>query len=185
MKTMLHIASLKLFLLLILFSSWSPIQAVQSNFYIVPFYAPGEGPFVEAYLTVMGYSAQFKPVTDDKKQASIEITYLFKQAGEIKKFHKVVLKSPEIAITDSLFPNFMDIARIPIENGLYDLEVKIRDLNNENSFFTTTTTLRVDITAGQLASSGLEWIERYQPSTSEGPLVKSGFELTKVELLGA
>lgn len=177
MKTMLHLASLKVVFLLILFGLSNPIQALQSSFYMVPFYAPGEGSFVEAYLTVMGYSAQFKPINDGKKQASIEITYLFKQAGAIKKFHKVVLNSPEIALADSLYPNFMDIARIPMENGLYDLELKIRDLNNENSFFTTTTTLRVDLAAGQLAASGLEWIERYQPTTEEGSLVKSGFEL--------
>jgi GWxTD domain-containing protein len=177
MKPITTFASLKFIMLLVLFSFTSQLHALQSNFYLVPFYAPEEGPYVETYLTIMGYSTQFAESSIGKKRASIEVTYLFKQADQIKKFHKVVLLSPEIALSDSIFPNFMDISRIPLENGIYDLEVKIKDLNNENSLFSTTTIVRVDFPIGELSVSGLEWLERYQPSADDGPLVKSGYEL--------
>lgn len=153
-------------------------ENLQANFYYASFFSPESGPFLETYMTIVGRSAVFAPVGTNQKQASIEVIYLFKQAGEIKKAEKIVLLSPVIAATDSVFPNFTDISRIPLANGVYDLEVRVRDLTSEKSSSVSQAQIQIDYQPNVISMSGLEWLEKYEPSVQQSILSKSGFDLT-------
>lgn len=153
-------------------------ENLQASFYYAAFYSPSTGPYLETYMTIIGKSAVFSKVSETNQQAQVEITYIFRQAGEIKKFEKIKLESPLILLADTVYPNFLDISRIPLLNGTYELEVKVKDFQSGEGGFTTTTQLTIDFQAKKLALSGLEWVEKYIPSENESLLSKSGLDIT-------
>lgn len=172
------------FLALLTFSLLISLQAkavtenLQASFYYAAFHSPSSGPFLETYMTIIGKSAVFTKVDDFNQQAQVEITYIFRQAGVIKKFEKINLESPRTLLSDTIYPNFVDIRRIPLENGIYDMEVKVKDLLSGKEGFTTNAQFKIDFQDSQIALSGLEWIEKYEPSVQESVLSKSGMDFT-------
>ena len=88
-----------------------------------------EQPYVEIYLHVLGASVQKIVVNDSLFQSKVEVVTVFKQNGDIVKFDKYLLESP----VSKNIVNFYDIKRYGLENGKYDLEVSVRDINNAAS----------------------------------------------------
>ncbi|PIV63127.1 MAG: hypothetical protein COS14_00885, partial [Bacteroidetes bacterium CG02_land_8_20_14_3_00_31_25] len=105
---------------------------LSAYYYYSPFYNSEVGTYLETYITVIGNSAVFKKNENGKYQAVVEVTMLFNQEGKVKEFRKYNLKSQEIDAPTSL-PNFIDLQRINLKEGLYNFELKIKDLQTENA----------------------------------------------------
>ncbi len=88
-------------LILVLVSIHSFGDNLKAYFTYCTFNSPEVGPYLETYLSVLGNSAIYKKTETNTFQSTIEITLIFKQGDEIKKFKKYNLLSPEV--TDFLF----------------------------------------------------------------------------------
>jgi hypothetical protein len=86
--------------------------SLKANFTYCTFNTPDNGPFIETYLSVVGKSAIYKKTVSNTFQSKIEVTLIFKQGEEIKKFKKYNLSSPEIADSLAEKVNFLDQKRI-------------------------------------------------------------------------
>lgn len=141
------------------------------------FYAPGQGPYVETYLSVAGNSVQFAPLTNGKFQASIEISIVISQNTEIKYFDKYNLLSPEVDDTLKTGFNFLDQQRIPLPNGKYKFELTIKDKNTTVKPYSSVQEISIDYHPNVIALSDIEFLESYSTAAAETKLSKGGFEL--------
>ncbi|MFH2096520.1 MAG: GWxTD domain-containing protein [Bacteroidota bacterium] len=150
---------------------------LQATFHYAVFNTPEQGPYIETYMTIIGNTAAFKEIKPGIYQSSIEITMLFKQEGNISSFKKYVLSSPEI--TDSLFhPNFIDQQRVSIPNGIYNLELLVRDMNdNDTTGFVFNDIISVNINKSEVVFSGVQLIEKFYKTETESVLSKNGYDL--------
>lgn len=118
-------------LLLLLFTPSFRAQ-VDANFASSQYFAPGQSPYVEAYLKINASSLAFKKTKEGSFQAKMEITYaFFDENNEVVTFDKFELLSPNYPHPDSAKGSFFDKKMLAVDNGDYELEITIRDLNKE------------------------------------------------------
>lgn len=155
-------------------------QAVKVYFHYAPFYAPSYGSYIETYLAIDPSSVAYKLNANNKLQAKIEVTMLFKNAEEIREYRKYNVISPEVdtANLKNMPYGFIDLQRIPIPNGIYNFELSIIDIYAEDSVvFNYADLVTVLIPEEEMSFSGIEPAERFMPSTTVTQYTKSGYEV--------
>ena len=152
-------------------------QSLQAGFNYVQFYSPADGVYLETYLSVVGASAVFSLNENNKLQSSIEITMLFKQEDKIVDFRKFNLLSPEVDTASINRPSFIDLQRIPLESGHYNLELTIKDNNSVVSPYKHNSDIDVNFIEGKIEISGIEPVEKYSITKDENILSKSGYDI--------
>ena len=152
-------------------------KSLQARLAYATYYAPGQGPYVETYLSVSGNSVVFAPVTKGKFQAAIEVTLIFSTNNEIRHFDKYNLLSPETEDSAKTSFNFLDQQRIQLPNGKYKFELTIKDKNQDAKPYVVTQEVNIEFHENILAVSDIELLESYQTSATEGKLIKGGYEL--------
>ncbi|MFO7790277.1 MAG: GWxTD domain-containing protein [Bacteroidota bacterium] len=156
-------------------AGFSKATSLEAYFHYADFYSPG-GTYIETYLSTVGRTATFSK-TDNGYQANIEITMLFKQNDSIKEFNKYVVNSPVIKDSTDARPNFVDVQRIPIEQGVYNLELIIKDLNRPTNVYTIRDTIDITFPDNQLCFSGLQPVESVSETEEENILTKNGVDM--------
>ena len=96
------------------------------------FHLVNEKPYVELYLSINGNSILYANAKDDLYQAKLEITYLIEKGDEVVAYEKFHLNSPLYKAEDIKL-DLLDLRRIPIENGEYQLTLIAKDLVNKSS----------------------------------------------------
>lgn len=150
-------------------------RALDANISFATFRSPSGG-YVELYVHVLGPSAEFVPLTDSTVQASLEVVVLFKKEGEILKFDKYNLNSPAFPQAN----DFIDLKRYPLENGKYEIEVSIEDLNRAGNAKKYNQSLEVDFAEGRIGQSDIQLLsslKKASPEMAGSPMVKSGYYL--------
>ena len=90
---------------------------------------PGVTPFVENAIAFECRSAVYKEFEPGKFKATVEITTIFRK-GEETTFSKVALDSPVVTDTSNLDGAFIGQQRFPLDNGEYEMEISIMDMNS-------------------------------------------------------
>lgn len=105
---------------------------VDADFASSQFYAPGQSPYVEAYIKIDAASLEYTQTEKGTYQGRLEITYaFFDENDEVSSFDKFELLSPAFPHPDSISGSFLDKKVLAVDNGDYELEISIRDLNKE------------------------------------------------------
>jgi GWxTD domain-containing protein len=140
------------------------------------FNVPGEMPYLETYLEVMGNTIVYKQNTSGKFQGSIQVTMIIRQDSVIKDFRKYELFSPEIDDTTSVGINFIDQQRFPLPNGQYTLDLSIADMNLDKSPLVISYPVGIDFPSDKFSISGVQLVESYAKTTNPNVLTKSGYD---------
>ena len=168
-------------LCLLIISVINPIKAQDKDimpfFSYATFYSPEQGSYIETYLSILGKSVYFTNTTDNKYQAQIELTYLIKKEENIVDFKKIVLNSPELTDTTNINFALVDLQRFALDNGLYDIELKLIDLHSPYGAIIIEESFSLEYTTDSVAISGLQLIESFSKTTETGLLSKSGYDL--------
>jgi len=159
-------------LITVLISSQLYSNNLKAYFTYSTFYSPSDGPYIETYLSIIGNSAVF-----NNNQAVIEITYVFKQGEEIKKFKKYNLLSPTLKDSLAEKPDFADQQRISLPNGNYDFEITIRDTNSTTPPFKSIQKISLDYTQDKITVSDIELVEALTKSETKSILSKGGYDI--------
>ena len=141
------------------------------------FYSETDGPFIETYLSVIGSSVHYTKNDEGLFEAQVGITYLFKQDGKISEYRKIQLISPSVEDTSGILPNFLDVQRIPLPNGNYTLEIKIKDQVKKSKQFIATLDLSIDYSIASFYVSDIEPVEKYLPGADDPVLSKNGYTI--------
>lgn len=153
-------------------------KSMQAYLSHATFYSPKDGPYVETYLSVVGRTVKFVNVADNKYQATVEITIVFKQNDIVRGFKKIDLKSPAIEDTNKIDFTFMDQQRFQLPNGDYNMEIQIVDINKPKAVpFKTSESITINFPAGKVSVSGIQLVESYKPSVSLNAISKNGYDL--------
>lgn len=175
-----HNSMKKFFILLslvnLLFSK-GMAQQIKANFSYSTFYSPTNEPYLETYLYFNGNSLKYKLNSNNNWQATVEVTYIFKQGDKIVDFKKYNIQSPEATDSNAVKVNFYDQQRIALSNGKYDFEISLRDLNLSEKNFSTTQEIEIDYKVDEIQLSDITLIESFKKSETKNILTKSGYDL--------
>jgi GWxTD domain-containing protein len=141
------------------------------------FNVPGQGPYIETYLSVAGSSVNYVKNDKGQFQGSIEVTFIFRQKEEIRAFDKYQLFSPEVADTSTVDFSFIDQQRYFIPAGDYEMEIIIADLNAGKKPFSAIQPVLIKVDETGTSFSGIELIKSYTPSTEQNITTKGSFDL--------
>ena len=151
-------------------------QKIKANFSYSTFSSPSNATYLETYLNFNGTSLEYVK-TGNVWQATIEITYVFKQDDKIIDFKKYNLKSPEYADSNSIKTNFYDQQRIPIPSGKYEFEITLKDINSSEKAFSTIQDLELNYIENTIQLSDITLIESFKKTETKNILSKSGYDL--------
>ena len=108
---------------------------MQAVFSYSTFYSPKtDMPYVETYLSFDAWTMQFqelKKMGSVAYRATAEVVTVLKQGDSVCYVKKYDLNSPKVASLDELNFNFLDVQRFSLKNGIYDLELTLRDKGSD------------------------------------------------------
>ena len=132
-----------------------------------------KSPYVEVHLYLVGSTITFDKI-DSLSQAEVEVTLIFKQGEDIIKFDKYALKSPlSPEATD-----FVDLKRYSLPNGVYELEVIIKDLKKENNKNTySTKNVVVEYSSEKVEMSDIQLLTSCTQTELESNFTKNGLKM--------
>lgn len=173
-KILIHILASLLF-----FGFISTLHAknLQADFNYTIFNVPDKGPFIETYLSVTGKTVVYKQNDKGLFQGNIEVTFIFRQQGEIKEYDKYQLFSPEVQDTNNIDFSFLDQQRYFIPEGDYEMEIIISDLNAGKKPFNAIQPVSIRFDDTKIGFSGIQLVESFTPATEQSILTKGGFDL--------
>jgi GWxTD domain-containing protein len=127
--------------------------------------------YVEVYFYFVGRSLTQIQVDSVHSQATVEVTVLFKQKDTISKIDKYNIKSPA-----SLDPaNFFEMRRYALPNGIFDIEVQMKDIHKAENKATYRSVILVDYDDKNLRMSDISLVSSYKPDSSDSKYTKNGY----------
>lgn len=134
-------------------------------------------PYIETYITFETNSLQYVKNADDKFNATVDVTVLFKQGESIKNYGKYTLNSPAVDDTATMAGYFMDMQRYQLANGTYTIELTLEDKNSESGRpFKVTSDVVVDFPE-KICFSSIVGLESYSKAATESECTKNGYDL--------
>jgi GWxTD domain-containing protein len=165
------------FLLLFFVSFSLSARELTANMTWTAFSTPDNKTYVETYISVIGNSVVYVKKDNGLFQASVDVVMTYNVNDSIKAAKRYVLNSPEIADTSNPV-NFLDLQRVPIPAGFYNLQIVLTDLNrNPQKAISNSRSVMLDIDPDSVSVSSIELLESYNPSSTTNPLSKSGYDL--------
>jgi len=154
--------------------SANPIRAYLSY---STFNTPQNQPYIETYLAVNGSSVRQVLVSDSLYQGTIEVQLIFRLNDSIVNFDKFELAGPKLK--DSLAGNFnyINVERYALPNGMYEMELSIKDKNSLESALVNYAMFTMDYQADSMSFSDIELLQKFTKDSTDSKLVKNGYEL--------
>ena len=164
---------------LFFFTLTGTAQTMEAFYSRAFFIHPEDGPFMESYLAINGSSIIYKPNEDGNLQGKVEVTTLYFQKDSIVFYDKYEVRSPIIEKKKSKRGNFIDVQRVPVPVGVYQLEMQIKDLNNDGTIkpFLYHDVLVVADKGDSLSISDIELVESFQRTEERNEPVKGGVQM--------
>ncbi|MFM8432660.1 MAG: GWxTD domain-containing protein [Bacteroidota bacterium] len=163
---------------LLLAASHAEGNRLNAYFTYAAFDVPDGKPYLETYLQVGGPSVTFAILPDGRYQGTLDIKWVFRKNDKIVSFDKYLLRSP---VMDSLAlmspPDFVDVQRVPLDTGLYSVELTITDHNDTSEHYTVSQDISMNFPSSAVSVSDIELLERYTATKEKNIHTKSGFDV--------
>lgn len=137
---------------------------------------PGVTPFVENAIAFECRSAVYNEFEPGKFKATVEITTIFRK-GEETTFSKVALDSPVVTDTSHLDGAFIGQQRFPLDNGEYQMEISVMDMNSGDVLPTETLTVELNYPDNLPCISDILLFDSYSKAATPSECTKSGFDM--------
>lgn len=165
------------FALTTLFASYSELQSQSIVYFnLGAFNVPSQKPFVETYLTLVG-STFTKKFKEGGYQNSVNIQTIIKKDSVIVAANKYNLSGPLFTDTTRI-PAFIDNQRYPLENGIYQIEITVKD-NHQPKQKAVEFRQKFDLSFNQdqLSGSSIQVLESFKKADKISSVTKSGYDL--------
>jgi GWxTD domain-containing protein len=133
-----------------------------------------KGSYIEFNIYILGRSVTWEQVDTTDSQAKVEVGVFFKQKGQVVQFDKYAMNSPK-----SLDPlNFEDLRRYALAEGLYDIEVSLKDLHKVENAITYKSTIIVDYPDDMLRQSDIQllsYVRADSTQNAQNTHIKNGY----------
>ncbi|MBP3763864.1 MAG: GWxTD domain-containing protein [Bacteroidales bacterium] len=139
--------------------------------------ADRQSPYVETYLSFDAWTMQFERQPDGVYRATAEVVLLLKQGDSVCFLRKYDLNSPTVASLDELDFTFLDLQRFPMRNGIYDLELSVRDKLADAEPSVVAEKLVINYDAQHPSLSSIQLIASATPTERENNLSRGGYDM--------
>ena len=172
----------KLFLSLILLTiaalGMAQNKAIQSVLSYTTFNVPGNKPYIETALVFDCSSLVYKPLGASKFQATVEVQIIFQQGEKVCNYSKIALDSPVIDDTLKITGAFIDQQRFALDNGEYQMEITIKDLNNPKQVpYKAEQTVVINYPADHPVVSDILFVDSFNKATTPTEFTKNGYDI--------
>ena len=154
---------------------------MQAVFSYSTFYSPKtDMPYVETYLSFDAWTMQFqelKKMGSVAYRATAEVVTVLKQGDSVCYVKKYDLNSPKVASLDELNFNFLDVQRFSLKNGIYDLELTLRDKGSDAEAVTVSEKVALNYDGKHPSMSSLLLVATATATEEENILSRGGYDL--------
>lgn len=133
-------------------------------------------PYVETYLNFNAWSLNFAK-EDGQYRATVEVVLVVRKNDTVAYLKKYDLNSPYIQDSAKNDFTFMDIQRFALSNGIYDIEISLRDKNSDNEAVVMQDKLLVYFKEYGVSMSNIQLMASATPTTSENMLSRNGYDM--------
>ena len=133
-------------------------------------------PYVETYLQFDAWTMQFKPVAGGYR-ADAEVTVVLRQQDSVCYLKKYDLASPMVADLEHLDFSFLDVQRFSVPNGVYTLDISLRDKGVDAAPALVSEKLVVSYNPRNPSLSSLQMMASIKPTVSENVLSRGGYDM--------
>lgn len=142
------------------------------------FNAAGQSPYLETYFSVVGESLIWQQSDNSPEfNAAVEVLISISKGDSVVYMDRYKLSGPSIVDTSGDIDNFIDIQRIPLENGSYSVYIEISDASNPLSSLSSSIPVVMDYQSTQAKFSDIQLVERFVKAEQASILTKSGYDL--------
>lgn len=153
-------------------------QKMQALFSYSTFYsASAQSPYVETYLSFDAWTMQFVQQENGAYQATAEVVIVARQGDSVCYAKKYDLHSPTVGSLDELDFNFIDVQRFSLKNGIYNLEVTLRDKGSESAAVSVSEKLALNYDNLHPSLSSLQLMASATPTETENILSRGGYDM--------
>ena len=154
-------------------AGWAQMQAL---FGYSTFYLPSENrPYMETYLQVDAWTVGFVQQSSGVYKATVEVTLVARQQDSVVYAKKYDLGSPTVGSLDELDFSFLDVQRFSLPNGLYEIELTLRDKSDEEARpATVREKVLVNYDNSHPSLSSLQPMAEATPTVGEGTILSRG-----------
>ncbi|MCK5847491.1 MAG: GWxTD domain-containing protein [Bacteroidales bacterium] len=169
----------KILFLLLVISSISTVvlsQNVKAYLGYNEFYSPKDGQYLQAYVNIQGESLTWNK-EKSKYSSRVELTVVFKSDTTVVAFSKDIIIS-EVNDSSEMNQIFMHTNNYLLENGNYNIDIKIDDLNDTSKAIFSTSEFIINNPIDSVYSSSIEVFSKIEKTNDIGLNVKGGYRLT-------
>lgn len=162
-----------LVLLLMLSFFASEAQTLRAELAMARFNSPTEGPYLETYLKFKGNSLKLIK-SEDGFHSEVILKYTVNKDGKPVFEDAFKMNGPTLK-SDSVFQDFIDVQRIPLEKGDYQLVVSMRDVKDgEDQIVTVRQDFTIEKTIDFVSTMRSGTAPTFDPATGQAmPMVTS------------
>jgi len=168
-----------IFITFFLFFGLNHLLAIDAFFDLKKYNTTNNEPFIEIHLLIPGQSLNFEETENTGYQAAVEVLMMIQSADTITAFDKYVLKSEALKDSNS-YVNLIDLKRFSLQKGVYNLEIKCKDLLADSTAVTTVNAnFVVGFQSNTINIADITLAEKVTQQTEEETNIysKSGYEI--------
>ena len=156
-----------------------PVQAqMQALFGYSTFYlAEQDRPYVETYIQFDAWTMQFVRQDNGVYKATVEVTLVVRQQDSVCFVKKYDLNSPTVAALDELDFSFIDVQRFSLGNGVYSLELSLRDKGADAPPAVVSEKVLINYDDSHPAMSSLQAMSEVTPTVQQNILSRGGYDM--------
>jgi len=156
-----------------------PLKAqMQAVFGYSTFYVAGsDRPYVETYLQFDAWTMQFVQQADGQYVATVDVTLVVRQGDSVCFAKKYDLHSPVVATLDNMDFSFLDVQRFELANGIYDMELVLKDKGTEDAPAIVNEKFVVMYDGVHASLSSVQLMADAKPTTTENILSRNGYDM--------
>jgi GWxTD domain-containing protein len=133
---------------------------------------PDGKPYVEVNIEIAALTIKYNKTEGGKLQAGAEILIMIKKGSEVLRYEKYNLQSPMVDVPQSL----IDVKRLPVPVGEYELEVSVQDLNQIENKASYRSPISLKF-SDKLYLTEIQLLRSFKREDTETPFTKNGYTL--------
>lgn len=139
--------------------------------------ADQDKPYVETYLSFDAWTLNFVKADNNQFKATVEVTLIVRSGDSIVFWKKYDLNSPKVKSPDENGFNFLDLQRFALSNGIYDMELTLKDKNSSSEPVVATEKIYVQYGKKKPALSSVQIMSSVEKTFSENSFSRNGYDM--------
>lgn len=152
---------------------------MQALFGYSTFYLPGEqSSYVETYLQFDAWTMAFEQQETGVYRATVEVTLVARTGDSVCFAKKYDLNSPTVASLDELDFSFLDLQRFALGNGVYTIDITLRDKGSEAQPVSVSERVVINYDNRRPSLSSVQTMSEATPTQGEGTVFsRHGYDM--------